>query len=148
MFEFGLRCNHCGQIVKHNLILPKAIADFIVITDKSKGQFKDIHTPITTFHECKSSKNAKGFPIGNVKQHQIDYGLELTALGVDYWFHINDRRKIRHFKCYSIKVTDFVDVCNKIQLKYIPWGSLERVAISSKRLKGGMWDLGGVINNG
>jgi len=145
MFEFSLFCNHCHQKVKHNLILPKTIADFLVIVDTAKQICKDINAPVTSFHECKSSKNAKGFPLRNVKAHQLEYGLTMAKLGVDYWLHINDRRKVREFKCYSVTATQYAEIVNNIQLQYIPWRSLERVAISSERIKGGLWDIKKVI---
>jgi len=139
LFDFGIICDRCGHRVHHNLIIPKAVADFWIA---SNGKI--------TFLEAKSSRSSS-FPISNIREHQLSYALKMAYYNIDYWFMICDRRKPRHHKAYALKGIVLDEIMSSIarKRKSIPWSLLEehKDVIAINKLKGGIWELDAFISS-
>ena len=103
----GTFCPVCKKWNKSNLIIPKSIADFIVMSDG-----------ITIFIETKTTYNKTSFPLANIKDHQRNWGLQIDSFkGHLYYFLI-------HFKynkfVYAIRATKLEDIVIKLKRKSVP----------------------------
>jgi penicillin-binding protein-related factor A (putative recombinase) len=76
---------------KYQMVLPKVPADFLVLL---RGR--------CAFVECKSSRDSLGFPIANIKDHQLSMAEEIEMAGVPYYFYIC-KREARHNVMYVLR---------------------------------------------
>lgn len=130
LYDYHLYCPHCNQPFDNPFIVPKAIADYLVITHKG-----------VKFMECKSSK-AELFPIGNIQPHQLKWSLQCNYYNVPYYFLICDRRLPKNFKCYGLLGTKLDDLIAEVSpKKSIKWGLLKDCSKEVKRLEGGLWEI-------
>jgi penicillin-binding protein-related factor A (putative recombinase) len=120
---------------KHEMILPKVPADFLIL-------FKGI----TRYAECKSSKDGVGFPIANIKQHQLDFSEEIERAGAPYYFIIC-KREPRNNILYIIearKLREMIKVLKsgKLIKSKILWSVLQTNAIHAiPKSRGCVYDL-------
>lgn len=135
IFDLHIWCNHCGKRVSHNLILPKALADFFVAF---RGKEKTVQ-----LIECKSSE-APSFPIANIAEHQLEFASELESLGVPYWFVIQDKRtKVK--RCRALSGMWMIDLIREVKLEKgrssIPWDLIHERGIEIRWCSYGLWAL-------
>ena len=131
LFDFSLRCPNCGMKYTHNLIIPKAIGDFILMGDQS-----------TTVVECKSSKKGR-FPLKNIAKHQMEFGVIIDSLERhNYMFAFNDRRMGGGFKCYVMSARDFVNLVERENPGgSVSWAMIEEYSFQLRRMPGAFWDV-------
>lgn len=131
LFDISLWCNHCSRKVTHNLILPKAISDFVLMSDMG-----------THFIEAKSSKQKVSFPLTNIKEHQLQSGLVInTFKHTTYHYLICNRYTKGDYKCYVLDSFQLDDLMSHVYpRKSLKWTEIEAVAITLPKLTG-MWDM-------
>lgn len=132
LFDIHLFCNHCHQKVKHNLVIPKSICDYIIVTDSGAH-----------FIECKSSKNQTSFPYANIKPHQLEYGLKINSYDhTTYSYLINDRRHRGHYRCHLLSADDLDDLMGHTDPRVsAKWEEVEHYSLNIPRLEFSQWDL-------
>jgi len=116
-----------------NFVIPKVPADYIVVID---GQ--------TTFVECKSTQK-DGFPRSNIKDHQIEFALEIEGAGGRYMFAI--RRHVPYkSKVYLVSGGELVNMFIREGKKTLSWDRFDNnpEVIEAKAIKGGLFDVKGV----
>lgn len=135
-YRFGLMRKFGGYL---NFNIPKSPADF-----------KAIYEGKPFYLECKSFKGGArtkvSYPFEYVKPHQMLRGLEIEKAGGYYFFLMNDRRKVRNFRCKCFTATEWKLLRNShkkkgrksIKIK-VMYG--EKKGFELERLKGGIWDL-------
>ena len=132
-YKFKTICPKCGTwfspIASQNLILPKAIADYMAFYDK-----------YTIFMECKKSKGNR-FPFRNIKEHQWRWAIQLSRFpNVKYYFIINDRRVPRNYKCYAVDIKTFDEIAVTEGKMSLSWKQIADNSIHVDRLYGRVWD--------
>jgi len=126
---------------KYNMILPKVPCDIIFAY---KGSMILI--------ECKSSKNLKGFPIANIKQHQLEASEEWEACEIPYYFFLC-RREARHNQLFVVRGSVMRDMIHlmqngKLVKTRIPWDLIETNSeIVLPKGKGCVFDLSFLIED-
>ena len=111
--------------------VPKSPADFICVIG---GR--------TVWVECKSTRNLTSFPLRNIKDHQIETGLEIDAAGGIFYFAIR-RDEPYKSRMWLVPVNELIKVQQELAktAKSIKWHLLERHGIECKRIKNSMFDL-------
>jgi penicillin-binding protein-related factor A (putative recombinase) len=132
IFDINLFCNHCHRKVQHNLILPKTIADYVIFCETG-----------THFIECKSSRKKEYYPFGNIKNHQIEYGIKIHKYPhSSYYFMICDRRVKGDYKVYLVDAHQMDDLMGEnYPRRNATWEEIAKVGVLLKRLKYSQWDL-------
>ena len=125
-------CPQCGHKFEIPLIIPKAIADYMVWTGNRTMYFI----------ECKFTSNDTSFPLRNIADHQISFGLQASYYGWFYYFIIH----ISHSDfCYVIDIKSLDDIMAKLKdRKSIPYKYLDAMSVKIKKA-GKIWDLSEVI---
>lgn len=141
LYDKKSKCPKCGLVFETEIILPKVASDFTVTGKKS-----------VVYVECKSTVMDR-FPIANVSNHQIEWGLELNESDViSYILLINHRvtnspplPKIN--EVYMISITNFCSLLIDRGSKSISFFDLRNSgkAVRLNRNSGGTWDLSRII---
>ena len=61
----------------NKFLVPKVPADFIII-----------HDGRTMWIECKNTINLTSFPLSNIAKHQLEFGVQISNAGGEYFFAI------------------------------------------------------------
>lgn len=126
---------------KYNMILPKVPCDIMFA-----------HAGSMILIECKSTKELKGFPIVNIKQHQLEASEDWEACGIPYYFFLC-KREARHNKLFVIRgsvLRKLIDrqQSGKLIKTRIPW---DLVSVNSEKVlpkeKGCVFDLSFLIDD-
>lgn len=91
---------HMFSSFSKKIIIPKSPGDFFVVIgspipdDKSQGLLEGTSftmKPRPLFIECKSSRNPASYDFTLIPDHQLQAGLDLSKVGMPYYFVINRR---------------------------------------------------------
>lgn len=117
-----------------NLVIPKVPSDFIAIMNGK-----------AVFLECKSSKDIVGFPIANVKDHQLSMASDIRRAGSRYYFLICNRQPRRNltYVIESEVLSKLIAASRngKLQKTKIAWVILGQYSIFKIPKSGSMFDL-------
>jgi penicillin-binding protein-related factor A (putative recombinase) len=120
---------------KYTMILPKVPADYLLLFNG-----------ITAYIECKSSQDELGFPISNIKEHQLQSSLEIEAAGAPFYFFVC-KREPRNNVMYIVtgrEMREMIRVLKEAKLikSKIPWATVAAHAVHTlPKSRGCVYDL-------
>jgi len=140
LFSHTLLCPVCHHKFSSKLIIPEQPADYWIVTKNN-----------VYFIEAKSSASDRSFPLGNIKEHQLNAARALRNTNVVHYFFINDRRRPRHYKLSALTIIDVENILEDSGRKAsLLWDDVMDYGIPIPRAKDragktGMWYINRVI---
>lgn len=120
-----------------NFIVPKVVSDFICL---NSGEH--------IFVECKNTMNKTSFPLGNIKDHQFQFAIDVENAGGRYLFAIR-RWEARKHECFLVSVNDIINMKQQSQYeKSIKWDIFRDNNDIKKPglIKGSMFDISNMFD--
>lgn len=115
--------------------VPKVPADFILLNDGD-----------TTWAECKDTSNLKGFPMRNIKPHQLEAATNIEGAGGQFIFVIR-RKEPRNNRAWLVSATGLYRIKSTIATSIIPWDEFKGTGVVElNRIKGGLFEMEGLFN--
>jgi len=120
---------------KYQMVLPKVPCDFLALLEG-----------VCIFIECKSSKDEMGFPIGNIKDHQLAMAADIVKADSPFYFFIC-KREPRNNILYIVEASKIIEMINvaktgKIIKSKLAWSLLADTAMRTiPKGKGRVYDL-------
>jgi recombination protein U len=127
-----LKKNH---IQYKDFLIPKVPADFIAVCG---GQ--------TVWIEAKNTVNDRYFPLGNIKQHQLEFASLIEGAGGKYFFAIR-RQEPRNNEVFLLTLNDIIRITQKSGRKSLLWPELrkDQFILKCPQVKGSKYDMRGLF---